>query len=186
MEKKQYNLNRNEYVVDGSAAKKLSRKASYTYNDSLENWNDEQERRERRRQAEERKRKQERKAKENRMDFSTFIFLCGAIALTMYVCVSYLKVQSDNLVKKNAIASLESEIITLKNENKVALDRVNSAQDLSYIYDVATKQLGMVHASENQVIPYESTKSDFVKQYADIPESTSEGVVGEILDKFAK
>jgi len=36
-------------------------------------------------------------------------------------------------------------------------------------YDVATNKLGMIYAKKNQVITYEKTESEYVRQFEDIP-----------------
>ena len=41
--------------------------------------------------------------------------------------------------------------------------------DSANIIKVATEELGMVRASGNQVIYYDSTESEFMKQFADVP-----------------
>ena len=41
--------------------------------------------------------------------------------------------------------------------------------DLDHIYDVATNKLGMIYAKKNQVITYEKTESEYVRQFEDIP-----------------
>ncbi len=60
------------------------------------------------------------------------------------------------------------------------MTELNTSLDLKNIYEIATSELGMVYQKENQVIPYKSNKSDYVKQYADIPEVNS----GSLLDKL--
>ena len=42
--------------------------------------------------------------------------------------------------------------------------------DLDYIYDVATKELGMVYANKDQILLYDKTESEYVRQYEDVPE----------------
>ena len=45
--------------------------------------------------------------------------------------------------------------------------------DLEKIRDIAINELGMVYAQEDQVVLYDSEGSDYVRQYADIPEEES-------------
>ena len=49
------------------------------------------------------------------------------------------------------------------------LPRKNWTTRLTAIYNKATKQLGMVAASENQMDTYESRKSTQVRTHGDIP-----------------
>ena len=47
--------------------------------------------------------------------------------------------------------------------------RINTSLDLDYVYRVATEELGMVYPNKNQVILYNKTESEYVRQYEDIP-----------------
>ena len=47
---------------------------------------------------------------------------------------------------------------------------INSSIDLNKIYEIATKELGMVYARRDQVLLYDKTESEYVRQYEDIPE----------------
>ena len=63
---------------------------------------------------------------------------------------------------------------------------MDDSVDLAYVYRVATKELGMVHPKSNQVIEYQQVKSDYLKQYADIPEVKDESVLKKIVKKLKK
>lgn len=104
-------------------------------------------------------------------DLTSLLFMVAALCVTMYVCVSYLQVQHDVVIMDKTIASMESEILELRNKNDAAYSKVDTSVDLAYIYKVATKELGMVHPVENQVFSYKNQKSDYVRQYSDIPEA---------------
>lgn len=41
--------------------------------------------------------------------------------------------------------------------------------DLDEIYQIATGRLGMVYAGEDQVIYYDSSNNDYIRQYESIP-----------------
>jgi cell division protein FtsL len=103
-------------------------------------------------------------------DLVSLLFMVAALSVTMYICVSYLRVQHDVVTLDKKIASVESEIMALKEKNDAAYSRIDTSVDLAYIYKVATEELGMVHPVENQVFSYKNQKSDYVRQYADIPE----------------
>lgn len=105
-------------------------------------------------------------------DFKSLLFIVAAVAITFMMCISYLQAQESITAMSKKAASLESEIMTLKNQNDAAYNRINSSVDLSYVYDVAVNELGMVHADDSQVIPYNSRKSNSVRQYGEIPEET--------------
>lgn len=116
-----------------------------------------------------------------KMDLFSVLFLTVAIAVTAYTCVGYLKVQSQITSMSKQTASLKKEILELEEENKTIAENITSDIDLDYIYKVATKKLGMVHPSEDQVVTYKSTKSDAVKQYGDIPSKGEKSLLERIL-----
>jgi len=89
---------------------------------------------------------------------------------TLYICVSYLKLQSSVTARLNHIESLEESIEKLKGDNDALLTRINTSVDLDYVYKVATEELGMVYANKDQVRLYNKTESEYVRQYEDIPE----------------
>lgn len=129
----------------------------------------------------ERKRQRRRKTTVPRLDLFSLVFMVVAIVTTAYVCVQYLQVQADVTKMSKSIASMERDVVSIRNDNNAAIEDITSAIDLQYIYKVATKELGMVHAGKDQVIFYESTKSDSVKQYGDMPKDTDQNLVDRIL-----
>ena len=105
-------------------------------------------------------------------DLQSLFVIIAAVAVAFGMCISYLQVQESITAMSKRIAVLESEIMTLKNENDAEYNRIDSSVDLSYVYEVAVNELGMVHATDNQVIPYNSRKSNSVRQYGEIPQET--------------
>ena len=104
------------------------------------------------------------------MDLPYVIMLTLATFCTLYICVSYLKLQSSVTARLNHIESLEESIEKLKGDNDALLTRINTSVDLDYVYKVATEELGMVYANKDQVRLYNKTESEYVRQYEDIPE----------------
>ena len=89
------------------------------------------------------------------MNLFSVLLLTVAVICTLYICVSYLKLQSSVTARLNHIESLEESIEKLKGD---------------YVYKVATEELGMVYANKDQVRLYNKTESEYVRQYEDIPE----------------
>jgi hypothetical protein len=54
--------------------------------------------------------------------------------------------------------------------------------DLDYIRDVAINELGMVYASEDQVVLYDGGTRDYVRQSGEIP-SEDQTLLEQILGK---
>lgn len=104
------------------------------------------------------------------MDLPYVIMLTIASVFTLYLCVNYLHVQSSITARMHKIEGLESELEKLRAENDALETSINTSVDLNQIYEIATKELGMVYAQKNQVLLYDQTESEYVRQYEDIPE----------------
>lgn len=104
------------------------------------------------------------------MELPFVIMLTIAAICTLYLCVSYLQLQSSITARLDHIEYLEERIETLKADNDALETRINTSVDLDYVYKVATEELGMVYANKNQVRLYNKTESEYVRQYEDIPE----------------
>lgn len=103
------------------------------------------------------------------MDLPYVVMLTFAAVCALYICVSYLHVQSSITGRIHHIEQLEKELEQLKSENDALQTRINTEIDLDHVYKVATEELGMVYANRKQVILYDKTESEYVRQYEDIP-----------------
>lgn len=103
------------------------------------------------------------------MDLPYIIMLTIAAISALFICVSYLHVQSSITYRINHIEELEVQLEQLKSENDTLQTRINTSIDLDHVYKVATEELGMVYANKNQVLLYDKTESEYVRQYEDIP-----------------
>ncbi len=104
------------------------------------------------------------------MDLPYVILLTIASICTLYLCVNYLHVQSSITARMHNIESLETQLEQMKAENDALETSINTSIDLNEIYETATKELGMVYANKDQVLLYDKTESEYVRQYEDIPE----------------
>lgn len=121
------------------------------------------------REKERQRRKKERELEKfYRMDFRSFLFLLAGTLLIFGMSCHMLSCKASVTQMKKTIALKEKQLSELQKQNDSDLAEINAGIDLTKIYKIATKQLGMVHASGNQVIEYDSTKSDYVRQYGDI------------------
>ena len=57
----------------------------------------------------------------------------------------------------------------LKSENDALQTRIDTYVDLDHVYQVATEELGMVYANKDQILLYNKTESEYVRQYEDLP-----------------
>ncbi len=103
------------------------------------------------------------------MDLPYVVVLTIAAACALFICVSYLQVQSSISGRIDHIEKLEKQLAGLKSENDALQTRINTEIDLDHVYQVATEELGMVYANRDQVLLYDKTESEYVRQYEDIP-----------------
>jgi len=97
-------------------------------------------------------------------------FLGVAMAMILVACVYMLNLQAAITVQNKNIATLETTLNTIVNDNEATASRLESQVDLSKIYTIATQELGMVYADSGQIVVYEQSDPDYVRQYADVPE----------------
>lgn len=126
------------------------------------------------RKEEQRGRKLNHKAQKARqrgltVDLPYVLMLSIAGIAALVICCSYLKVQSSITTSLKNIAAYEAQLETLKNENDDLESNINSSVNLDYVFQVATQELGMVYAHEDQILTYNKTESGYVIQNGDIP-----------------
>lgn len=170
----QYKDYQREDYVDGTTARKLQAVPDYADNSDYDDDYDYAEEKRRREQTYQERKRRERAAKRRRektrtMDGISLIILVAAVAVTFYVCLQYIRVQTDITALSKSIAVKESQVVSMKKDNNAALEEISRTFDLSYVYKIATKELGMVFPDQDQVIKYDSSKSDYVKQFEEIP-----------------
>ncbi|BCJ95273.1 hypothetical protein acsn021_28420 [Anaerocolumna cellulosilytica] len=174
MEAKRRNFQTNPYTVHGTAARRLEVLPDYQDGEGAA-----PDRGPLRQPVKKPKRRA--KAKPG-IDLFGILILTVAIGITFYTCVEYLGVQANTTKMNNEITNLERELLKLQNQNDAALSKVNTSLDLSYIYQVATEELGMMYPDSDQILKYKSNLSDYVRQYGEVPEIEAES----LLEKFLK
>lgn len=95
--------------------------------------------------------------------------LCVMLVLMTASCVIMLMVQSSVESREKKIESLQQEIQTLQADNAAYENSLNNMYSLEDIYTIATGELGMVYSQNGQIIYYDNSEDDYVKQYDDIP-----------------
>ncbi len=103
------------------------------------------------------------------INMASFFVLAVAIFATVFVCIDYVKVQSDINHMNNKIKAGQQELITLKKNNDAKSELLNKEYDLEHIYYTAVEKFGMVYPNDNKVITYKSSDDDYVRQYEAIP-----------------
>lgn len=102
------------------------------------------------------------------MNLGYVMFLVVALVSAAFVLIGYIRIQSDITLCVKRIASLESELNSLRLSNEEEYNRVISAVDLEEIRQVAIGELGMRYANEEQIINVSGEGSDYVRQLAQI------------------
>lgn len=100
----------------------------------------------------------------------TMVVTLVALTAVCLSCINYLQLQAKVSAMGDQVAKLESQYVNLKTENDLAEVVIDSTIDYNHILDVAVNELGMVYAEEGQVVVYNSTKMECVKQLENIPE----------------
>ena len=116
-----------------------------------------------------RKAAQRNKQRELKMSLGYASFLIVASLVMVLVCVQYLRVQTSIISRQEEIVNVKSELNTLISQNDAIEYNVDSFIDVENIIEVATKELGMVKAGEDQISLYERSESEYMKQVEDIP-----------------
>ena len=98
-------------------------------------------------------------------------FLAMAAVVTLFACVCYLQLQSEITSRSKNITALQQELADMKEANTTKYGAVMNSMNLEEVRDIAMNRLGMVYATEEQIITYQSPTSNAVTQYARIPES---------------
>lgn len=106
-----------------------------------------------------------------RMNQSYVVFLAIAAVLALVLCVNYIQLQSRLTSSSKRITAMQQELADLQEENNTRYNSVTDSVNLDEVREKAQDKLGMVYASPEQVIEYQSPSSDYVKQYENIPEN---------------
>ena len=96
-------------------------------------------------------------------------YMIVAVALTCFMLVGYVALQTNVTTRMSNIATLENELSTINADNNAAESRIATTTNLTDIKDRAINDLGMVYATSNQIVYYNIDGSDYMSQYQDIP-----------------
>ena len=97
------------------------------------------------------------------------IMLMLSVAAVLFTGYNYLCLKSSIDAHMDNVKTLEARLENLRNENDELERSIDTSIDLNHVYDVAVNELGMVHANRNNIIQYDKTESEYVRQYEDIP-----------------
>lgn len=108
------------------------------------------------------------RTKKMHMSFMYVLFLVGAMMVTGYALVSYLRLQSDIANLNENVSFYETRLNNLTLANDDEYSKMIEAVDLETIRTVAITELGMVYPNEDQIVSYVRENSDYVRQINDL------------------
>lgn len=153
--------NKRDYYIDGNTARQLNTVPQRVERpERIEH------------QEKERKVNQTINRNTNRAKAFDLRYTLALVVATLFVfaaAVSMLNLQADVTEQRRQVAALENNLNELKNSNDEYAKQLESAVDLTKIYDMAVNELGMVYPKNGQVISYEASNPDYVKQFKDVP-----------------
>ena len=104
------------------------------------------------------------------MNFGYVMFLTIAAIITVLVCVDYLRLQARYTTIQKESTRLEATLGSLRISNDAEYNRIISSVNLEDVKETAIEKLGMVYASEEQIVPYDAQVHDYVRQYQALPD----------------
>ncbi len=96
----------------------------------------------------------------------SFMFVMTVFGMSLF---GELSLQAKNTELRREIASMKSELNTLKMENEEEYSRIMGSVDMQQIKNRAIDDLGMQYAQSGQVIVVPDATDDYVHQYKDLP-----------------
>lgn len=122
----------------------------------------------------ERKRRKSRQVRQNqrkalRINKGYVVFLTVAAVLALFICVNYVRLQSQITGHSRNITSMQEELASMREENNTRYNSIMDGVNLEDVQEKAVGDLGMVPADKSQIVEYSTTDSDYVTQYEDIP-----------------
>lgn len=115
-------------------------------------------------------RRRKRKQVQNTLSIPYCIFLTVACVLTLSLGAYYLQQQALATSTQKQIATLESQLAELKKVNADELNRIETSVNLEEIREIAINELGMVYATQENVVLYKNTTQNYVSQYDSVPQ----------------
>ena len=103
------------------------------------------------------------------MDWKYVLFLFCALMISGLTLSTYISLQSDITASVKHIARLERELNNLRLANEENHSRIVNNVDLDYIRRVAITELGMVYATEGQIVKFAGNTGDYVRQLNPLP-----------------
>lgn len=158
-----------EYYTQGNTARKLDTVPARVERPYEEEREERQVKRQEKRQPNQRINRNARRAQAFSPKYTAMLMV--ATVFLFASCFYMLTVQAEITEQRREIAILESSLNALTDNNNETSKRIESSVNLPEIYKVATTELGMVYPKAGQVVSYEASNPDYVKQFKDVPQN---------------
>ena len=101
-------------------------------------------------------------------NFAVFLAVMG---IMIVLCsINYLRLKTECTSKRSQVASLETQLAELKEDNDAYESQVTSNVDLERIRKIAIGRLGMKYPTDEETETYTTEGRSYVKQYQDVTE----------------
>lgn len=95
-------------------------------------------------------------------------YLVAMLGIVVYALVAFVRLNSELTTLADNISSYEQTLNKLTLANDDEYSKMVNTIDYDEIRDVAINELGMVYASEDQIVSYTRENSDYVIQLSDL------------------
>ena len=113
---------------------------------------------------------QRNRAKANSMNRNFAVFLAVMGIMIVLCSINYLRLKTECTSKRSQVASLETQLAELKEDNDAYESQVTSNVDLERIRKIAIGRLGMKYPTDEETETYTTEGGSYVKQYQDVTE----------------
>lgn len=164
----QYWENSRPYI-DGNAARELQeQRREQVHQQYVQKQEEDRELRRRKRQV--RAAAQRNRERALQISPAYVVFLTVTMAMMVVVFGCYLELQSDLNKRIQNVATLETELLNLRNDNDAQQKKISNSVDLDNIRQKAMNELGMVYPQKEQIEYFQVDNDDYMNQYENIPE----------------
>lgn len=108
------------------------------------------------------------RAKASNMNRNFAVFLAALGIVIVFCSINYLKLKTECTSKRSQVASLESQLAELREDNDAYESQVTSSVDLERIRKIAIGRLGMNYPSNQQTETYTTEGGSYIRQYQDV------------------
>lgn len=99
-----------------------------------------------------------------------YVFLVAAACVCILLfSVMYIHAKTEITSLTKSVSSMQSSLETIRQENQDLQNEIATCTSLGTIRSKAINELGMVQAEESQIIYYDQSDSEYVRQKEDIP-----------------